>query len=206
MTQTMRRILFFAVLLLFSIHIQAQDSDMLGKIRQANATVQSFETTLNNTLVKPNKKTEQKGMLYFVNPDKFAALFDNGKHMIVNVDRLKMNIGLFRGTFRLKGDGMMRSLSNIFLYGFQGRCQELAQENNYSIKVIDTGQYQQVYCTSNKKSLFGIGYKTVIFNYDKDSFLLRQIILVDNSDNVDTYTITNTRYNVPVSDERFFIK
>lgn len=185
----------------FSLGLTAQKDAMLNKIREANATVQSFETDLHNTLAKSDKKTEQSGKLYFSCPDRFAALFDTGKHMIVNVDRLKINIGLFNGKFRLREDGMMRSLSNIFLYGFQGRCQELADENNYAIKVMEIGPYQQVYCTNKKRNFLGIGYKNVIFNYDKTTLMLRQIILIDNNDTVDTYSIYNTVYNLPVDNK-----
>ena len=199
----MKRLPLLALLFLLSISIQAQDNSMLAKIRNANATVQSFETDLHNTLSKSNNKTEQSGKLYFVCPDRFAALFDNGKHMIVNTDQLKMNIGLFNGKFKLRKGGMMRSLSNIFLYGFQGRCQELAKENDYAIKVIEIGPYQQVYCTNTKKSLLGIGYKNVIFNYDKQTLMLREIILIDTNDTVDTYSIYNTVYNLPVDNKVF---
>jgi outer membrane lipoprotein-sorting protein len=199
----MKKFLFLSLICLIAFAAQAQDNTLIKKIRQANATVKSFETDLNNTLVKRNKKNEQDGKLYFVCPDKFAALFNNGKHMIVNVNHLKMNIGLFHGTFKLRDDGMMRSLSNIFLYGFQGRCEDLAKDNNYTINVLEKGPYQQVCCNNKKRSLLGIGYKTVIFNYDKDSLMLRQIVLIDNSDNVDTYTISNVQYNVNVDDSVF---
>ena len=194
-------ILTILLSIVFSLGLTAQEDVMLNKIRQANATVQSFETDLHNTLAKSDKKTEQVGKLYFSCPDRFAALFGNGKHMIVNVDRLKINIGIFNGKFRLREDGMMRSLSNIFLYGFQGRCQELADENNYSVKVMEIGPYQQVYCTNKKRSFLGIGYKNVIFNYDKTTLMLRQIILIDNNDTVDTYSIYNTVYNLPVDNK-----
>lgn len=192
--------LFFC---LSSIASQAQDNAILKKIRQANAVVTSFETDLTNTFMKSNKKTSQDGKLYFISPSRFAALFNNGKYMIVNEKRIKMDIGMFHGTFRLREDGMMRSLSNIFLYGFQGRCEDLARENNYTINVNEKGSYQQVCCNNKKKSLFGIGYKTVIFNYDRESLMLRQIILIDNNDSVDTYTITNTVYNIPVDAKKF---
>ena len=203
----MKKILLMIVLsCVFSLGLTAQDDAMLKKIREANATVQTFETDLHNIQEKSDKKTEQEGKLYFTCPDQFAALFNNGKHMIVNVDRLKINIGLFNGNFRLRSSGMMRSLSNIFLYGFQGRCQELANENNYAIKVLEIGPYQQVYCTNKKKSILGIGYKNVIFNYDKNSLMLRQIILIDSNNTVDTYSIYNTVYNLPVDQKVYEIE
>ena len=195
----MKRIMLMIVLsCVFSLGLTAQDNVMLKKIREANATIQTFETDLHNTQEKSDKKTEQAGKLYFTCPNQFAALFDNGKHMIVNADRLKINIGIFNGTFKLRGSGMMRSLCNIFLYGFQGRCEELANENNYSIKVMQIGPYQQVYCTNKRKAILDISYKNVIFNYDKTSLMLRQIILIDSNNTVDTYSIYNTVYNLPV--------
>ena len=47
--------------------------------------------------------------------------------MIVNEKKIKMDIGIFHGTFRLRDGGRMQSLTNIFLYGFQGRIQDLAK-------------------------------------------------------------------------------
>lgn len=197
----MRKTLFIAFLCLFSLTMQAQDKAVLDRILQTNSAVKSFETDLTNILAKHDGTTNrQTGTLYFSAPDRFAALFTTGKHMIVNVDHMKVNMGIFNGKFKLRSSGMMRSLGNIFLYGFQGRCEDLAKENNYSIKVSEKGPYQQVYCTNNRRSIFGIGYKTVIFNYDKDTLLIKEIILIDNKDNVDTYTISNTKWNAAVKD------
>ena len=199
----MKKILLILTAMVLSIAVQAQGSLVLDKIRQTNGALHSFDADLTNTLQKSDKKNIQKGKLYFVATDRFAALFDTGKYMVVNANQLKINIGLFHGKFKLRKSGIMRSLSNIFLYGFQGRCEDLANEENYAVQVKETGRFQQVVCTARKKSFFGIGYKTVIFNYDKDDFLLREIVLVDTGDNIDTYAISNMKYDVTVNPSVF---
>lgn len=199
----MRKALLILAMVMLAITAQAQDPTVIKRIRQTNGALTSFDADLTNTLQKKDKKSEQKGKLYFVATDRFAALFDTGKHMVVNTNRLKINIGLFHGKFKLRDGGIMRSLSNIFLYGFQGRCEELADEENYDLQVKETGPYYKIECTARKKSFFGIGYKTVIFNYEKDSFLLREIVLIDTGDNIDTYAISNVKYNVAVDNTVF---
>jgi len=198
----MRRLLLLSALLLLVAVGHAQES-MLAKIRKANATAKTIEAPLTNTLTKAGKTTVQKGTLYFISPDKFAALFETGDHMIVNGNRLKMDIGVFRGKFKLRNGGMMQSLTNIFLYGFQGRCEELAKQNDFSVTVYEEGPYQQVYCTNQKKSILGLGYKTVIYNFDKETLMLREIILIDNSDNVDIYTTAKATYNGEIDESHF---
>ena len=201
----MKRLFPILFLLLLSLGLRAQDHALLDRILEVNSSAKSFDSDLCNTLKKTNQSTTQQGKLYFVKPDRFAALFDNGKHMVVNKDRLKMDIGLFHGKFRLKEEGMMRSLSNIFLYGFQGRCKELAEENDYSLELKEVGSFQQVTFTSKKRSFLGIGYKQVIFNFEKENLKLKEIILIDTRNVVDIYTISDTRYDVPVDPNKFDI-
>ena len=183
--------------------LQAQNVELLNSIKATNSKIKSFEADLSNTLVKPKKTSKQEGKLYFVSPKDFAALFVTEKYMIVNEKKIKMDIGLFNGTFRLKDGGMMQSLSNIFLYGFQGRCKDLAEENDYSVKVHETGPYYQITCTNNNRVIFGFGFKQVIFKYLKDSLKLKEIILVEDEDAKSVYTISNVKYDVKVDSKRF---
>ena len=46
-------------------------------------------------------------------------------------------------------------------------------------------------------------YKQVVFKYHTDSLLLKEIVLYDYSGNVDTYTISNVKYDVAVDKSRF---
>ena len=199
----MKKVLLLLTVLLFSAQMQAQDITLLNRIKTVNGKVKSFEADLDNTFVKSKKTTTQKGKLYFVHPYEFAAQFTTGNYMIVNEKKSKMDIGLFHGTFKLRDGGMIQSLSNIFLYGFQGRLQELADENNYNLTTKTENGFHIVTGTINKKKLIGVGYRQVIFKYHTGSLLLKEIVMYDYKGNKDTYTISNVKYDVPVDKKMF---
>lgn len=199
----MKKVLIILATMLFAIQMQAQDVDLLNRIKATNSKVKSFEADLSNTFVKPKKTTKQDGKLYFVAPKEFAALFSKDSYMIVNEKKIKMDIGMFHGTFKLKDGGRMQSLANIFLYGFQGRIQDLADENNYSLSTKTENAYYIVTGTTKKKKLIGIGYKKIVFKYNTSNLLLKEIVLYDYSDNQDTYTISNVKYDVTIDKKTF---
>ena len=199
----MKKVLILFAAFLLALQLQAQDVDLLNRIKAVNGKISSFEADLNNTMVKPKKTNTQEGKLYFVKPYEFAALFTTGNYMIVNKEKTKMDIGLFHGTFKLKEGGMICGLSRIFLYGFQGRCQDLANENEYTLSTKTEGGYHIVTGTAKKKPLFGVGYKQVVFKYLTDSLLLKEIVVYDYSDNKDSYIISNVKYDVPIDKKRF---
>ena len=199
----MKKVLILLSAVLFAMQMQAQDVTLLNRIREANGKVKSFESDLANTMVKPKKPTEQNGKLYFVTPYEFSASFNTGNYMIVNEKKIKMDIGMFHGTFKLKDGGMMQGLSRIFLYGFQGRIQDLANENGYTISTNTEGVYHVVTGTAKKKPIFGVGYKTVVFKYNTDNLLLKEIVLYDYNGNKDTYVISNVKYDVAIDKKTF---
>ena len=199
----MKKVLILLTAVLFALQMQAQDVTLLNRIKDVNGKIKSFEADLTNTLVKPKKTTTQNGKLYFVKPNEFAALFTTGNYMIVNEKKIKMDIGIFHGSFKLKDGGRMQSLSNIFLYGFQGRTQDLANENDYSLSTKTEGGYHIISAVTKKKSLLGIGYKQIVFRYHEDSLLLKEILLYDYSGNKDSYVISNVKYDVPVDKKTF---
>ena len=199
----MKKAFSILAILYFALQLQAQDVALLNSIKATNGKIKTFEADLANTLVKPKKTASQEGKLYFVAPKEFAAMFTTGKYMIVNTQKINMNIGLFDGTFKLKDGGMMQSLANIFLYGFQGKVQDLADENGYSLSTKTEGGFHIVTGTIKKKKLIGIGYKQVVFKYHTDSLLLKEIVLFDYSGNMDVYTISNVKYDVAVDPSTF---
>lgn len=199
----MKKVLIFLTTLLFAMQLQAQDVDLLNRIQNANGKIKSFDADLSNTLVKPKKTTTQKGKLYFVAPKEFSAQFTTGNYMIANEQKIKMDIGIFHGSFKLKDGGRMQSLTNIFLYGFRGRAQDLAKENDYSIATKTENGLHIITMTTKKKSFLGIGYKQVVFKYHANNLMLKDIVLYDNSGNEDTYTISNVKYDVPVDRKMF---
>ena len=199
----MKKTIILLTAILFALQMQAQDAMLLNRIREVNGKVKSFESDLANTMVKPKKTTSQNGKLYFVSPNEFSAKFTTGNYMIVNEKKIKMDIGMFHGTFRLKEGGMMQGLSRIFLYGFQGRIQDLANENGYTVSTKTEGGYHIVTGTAKKKPLFGVGYKMVVFKYFTDSLLLKEIVLYDYSGNKDSYVISNVKYDVTIDKKTF---
>ena len=199
----MKKTIILLTAILFALQMQAQDVTLLNRIKDVNGKIKSFEADLNNTLVKPKKTTTQNGKLYFVKPNEFAALFTTGSYMIVNEKKIKMDIGIFHGSFKLKDGGKMQSLSNIFLYGFQGRTQDLANENDYSLSTKTEGGYHIISAVTKKKSLLGIGYKQIVFRYHEDSLLLKEILLYDYSGNKDSYVISNVKYDVAIDKKTF---
>ena len=199
----MKKTIILLTAILFALQMQAQDAMLLNRIREVNGKVKSFESDLANTMVKPKKTTSQNGKLYFVSPNEFSAKFTTGNYMIVNEKKIKMDIGMFHGTFRLKEGGMMQGLSRIFLYGFQGHIQDLANENGYTISTKTEGEYHIVTGTAKKKPLFGVGYKMVVFKYHTDNLLLKEIVLYDYSGNKDSYVISNVKYDVVIDKKTF---
>ncbi len=199
----MKKTIILLTAILFVLQMQAQDATLLNRIREVNGKVKSFESDLANTMVKPKKTTSQNGKLYFVSPNEFSAKFTTGNYMIVNEKKIKMDIGMFHGTFRLKEGGMMQGLSRIFLYGFQGRIQDLANENGYTVSTKTEGEFHVVTGTAKKKPLFGVGYKMVVFKYHTDNLLLKEIVLYDYSGNKDSYVISNVKYDIPVDKKTF---
>ena len=199
----MKKTIILLTAILFALQMQAQDAMLLNRIREVNGKVKSFESDLANTMVKPKKTTSQNGKLYFAKPNEFSAKFTTGNYMIVNAQKIKMDIGMFHGTFRLKEGGMMQGLSRIFLYGFQGRIQDLANENGYTVSTKTEGEFHVVTGTAKKKPLFGVGYKMVVFKYFTDSLLLKEIVLYDYSGNKDSYVISNVKYDVAIDKKTF---
>lgn len=198
----MKKILFAISFLLIASHLQAQDTLLIRRIREANSKVTSLETHLHNHNKKNGNVTEKEGTLYFSSPDKFAATFDNGTYMIVNGNRIKVNVGIFHGKFKMR-NGLARSLTNAFLYAFQGRCQDIADENNYSIETESDQQFHNIILTTKKKSFFGIGIKQAIFRFDLESLLIKEIKLIDFRDNTDTYTVSDPIYNGDIDEKNF---
>jgi len=174
----MKKILTVLSILLFAIQLQAQDLVILNQVKATNGKIKSFEADLQNTLTKPKKTT-------------------------VNENKIKMDLGIFHGTFKIKDGGTMQSLANIFLYGFQGRIQDLAEENNYSLTTKTEGDYHVITANTKKKKLIGIGYKTILFKYHTDTFLLKEIVVIDYNNHHDSYVISNVKYDVPIDKKTF---
>jgi Ser-tRNA(Ala) deacylase AlaX len=86
----MKKVLTIITAFLLSLSMQAQNADLLNRIKSTNGKIKSFEADLDNTHVKSKKTTTQNGKLYFAKPKEFAALFSEDSYMIVNENKIKM--------------------------------------------------------------------------------------------------------------------
>ena len=195
-------VLFATILLVAQMH--AQNPVLLDSIKSANAKVMTIEANIHNDTKKTDKTIIKDGVFHYSFPDKFSAVFEKDTYMIVNGNHIKVDIGMFHGTFRMF-NGPIRSLSRAFLYALQGRCQDLADENNFSLKTESDEHFHTVYFTTKKKILIGIGLKQAIFRYDSKSLLIKEIVLIDYKNTIDTYTLENEKYNTKIDESVFDI-
>ena len=200
----MKKAIVLLTTILFVLQMQAQKLPLLDSIKSANANVKTLEADIHNHTKKTDKTIEKDGTFYYSFSDKFSAVFENDSYMIVNGDHIKVDIGMFHGTFRM-WNGPIRSLTRAFLYALQGRCQDLAEENNFSLRMESDNNYHQVIFTTKKKILIGIGLKQAIFRYDINSLLLKEIVLIDYKGSIDTYTLENEKYNAKTKEGIFDI-
>ena len=200
----MKKAIVLLTTILFVLQMQAQKLPLLDSIKSANANVITLEADIHNHTKKTDKTIEKDGTFYYSFSDKFSAVFENDSYMIVNGDHIKVDIGMFHGTFRM-WNGPIRSLTRAFLYALQGRCQDLAEENNFSLRMESDNNYHQVIFTTKKKILIGIGLKQAIFRYDINSLLLKEIVLIDYKGSIDTYTLENEKYNAKIKESIFDI-
>lgn len=200
----MKKVIALLTTILFVLQMQAQKLPLLDSIKSANANVITLEADIHNHTKKTDKTIEKDGTFYYSFSDKFSAVFENDSYMIVNGDHIKVDIGMFHGTFRM-WNGPIRSLTRAFLYALQGRCQDLAEENNFSLRMESDNNYHQVIFTTKKKILIGIGLKQAIFRYDIHSLLLKEIVLIDYKGSIDTYTLGNEKYNAKIKEGIFDI-
>ena len=176
---------------------------MLQRIKAANLEVHVFQSQITRHLVSSDGITDRNGEIYFMAPDKLYTEFDNGTYLIINDNRIKLDIGFFHGTFKIRKKGLMRSFANLFLYAFQGRCQDLAEENNYFIETQSNEHFHIVTLTTKKKSFLGLGYKTAVFHFGLDDLLIKELILTDYSNTQDTYRLLDPVINGEMDESKF---
>ncbi len=200
----MKAVLVLFTTVLFAIQMQAQDFTLLDSIKSANAKITTVEANIHNHTKKTDKTIEKDGAFYYSFSDKFSAVFENDSYMIVNGNYIKVDIGMFHGSFRM-WNGPIRSLTRAFLYALQGRCQDLADENNFSLRMESDNNFHHVIFTTKKKILIGIGLKQAIFRYDLHNLIIKEIVLIDYKGSIDTYTLENEKYNTKIEESIFDI-
>ena len=199
----MKKALVIFTFTLLAQLMQGQEAELLNQIREKGKSIQSIEANVHHTKVKDGQTTEQDGTLHYVTPYDMAAIFTTGQHLITNERKLKIDIGMFHGTFRLRDKGIAESLANVFLYAFQGRIQDLADKNNFDVDIASAKDFHTVTVTTRKRRFIGIGFKKAVFKVSASDLCVKEISTTDYKNVVDTYTIHDEKYNVPVDTDRF---
>lgn len=199
----MKRALLILTITLLTLRLQAQDLDILDNIQAKGTAITSFEGRIEKELKRKDTTIVQHGNIHYISPDKMAALFDDGDYMIINGNRMSVDIGIFHGKFKLSRNKTMRSVSKIFLYGIQGRCKDFLEESRYTMETIQKDGLQIVQYTTKKKHFLGLGYRVVIFKYDLNDLLVRELVLIDYSNITDSFVISEPQYDIPIDEKKF---
>ena len=199
----MKRAIFILTITLLTLRLQAQDLDILDNIQAKGTAITSFEGRIEKELKRKDTTIVQHGNIHYISPDKMAALFDDGDYMIINGNRMSVDIGIFHGKFKLSRNKTMRSVSKIFLYGIQGRCKDFLEESRYTMETIQKDGLQIVQYTTKKKHFLGLGYRVVIFKYDLNDLLMRELVLIDYSNIIDSFVISEPQYDIPIDEKKF---
>lgn len=199
----MKRALLILTITLLTLRLQAQDLDILDNIQTKGTAITSFEGRIEKELKRKDTTIVQHGNIHYISPDKMAALFDDGDYMIINGNRMSVDIGIFHGKFKLSRNKTMRSVSKIFLYGIQGRCKDFLEESRYTMETIQKDGLQIVQYTTKKKHFLGLGYRVVIFKYDLNDLLMRELVLIDYNNIIDSFVISEPQYDIPIDEKKF---
>ena len=127
--------------------VDAQETLLLQRILESGRCIESVKADLHQSRNKNGEVNERNGVFYYSATDKFAALLDDGQFMIINGDHANMDIGVFHEKVKMRR-GPIRSLSQVFLYAFQGRCAELAEINNFSLDIKTSKMYHVITMTT----------------------------------------------------------
>ena len=190
--------------ILFSFNVKAQDDHALFQmIENAGSTISSMECEIDNIRLKSGEEHTKHGMLYYQTDDKLATYFDNEDYAIFCENKVKINIGIFRGSFRTNRDNIFNSLSSLLFCAIQGKCVQLAENNDYDYSIEEKGDTYWVNFDSRKQSSFAIGYKNVVLVYGADDFRLRSIAMTDYKDVTNTFNLSKPKYGIAINADKF---
>lgn len=199
----MKHALLILTITLLALRLQAQDLDILDNIQAKGTAINSIEGRIKKELNRKDTTIVQHGTFHYISPDKMAALFDDDDYMIINGNQMNVDIGIFHGKFKLSRNKTMRSVSKIFLYGIQGRYKDFLEESKYTMETFQKDGLQIVKFTTKKKHFLGIGYRVIILKYDLNDLLIREIVLNDYSNSIDSFIISEQQYDVTIDKKKF---
>lgn len=191
-------------ILFFTLCARAQDDNTIfQRIEKTGAAITSMECNIVNTCKKSGEERSKPGKLYYQASDKIGAHFDCGDYAIFNGSKMKIDIGIFHGTFRTNRENIFNSLSNMLFCAIQGKCIQVAETNDYDYALETREDTYVVNFDSRKQKSRGIGYKNVVFVYGKSNCRLVKLILTDFKGTTNTFSFSNIQYGCKIDGSKF---
>ena len=200
----MKKYIICLAVLFVAYNLSAQtENTLFQQIEDAGTSITSMDCDLKNVYFKNNSERIKLGKFYYQADDKIGVYFECEDYIILNSNKMKTDIGIFHGTFRTDRGKLIKPLVRMLFCAIQGKCEQLAEENNYDLSIETTDEAHTATFTSRKRNFFGIGYRQVIFNYSLENKRIQSIILIDYNGNTDTYQLTNSQYGIKIDEDKF---
>ena len=140
----MKKILITLTLLVSAFEIFAQGGKDIK-----NATFKEIRTPA----IADAAPVTLTGTLNFKMDSYLSMAYTNGELFLIDGDKMTINRDGSKAEFDLKKNIMMRSLSHVLLYSFQGRLDDLAAEQKCDIKKSDSNGMHVVTLTARKRGV-----------------------------------------------------
>lgn len=199
---------FFA--LAFTMHaaeISEKTRAVLTKIEEANKTVKTISSDLNQTKTMVNgRQFKSTGNFYYASPDELAIIYTDklGDYLIVNTTQLAQKKGKKEQKFSIAKNDVIKNLSSTLLCCISGRIVELAEANDATVTTTETGGKIKVTLTPGKRTTKG--FEKIELYYDKTSMYISSMVMQENNGAVTEYVMVNPKFNQSLDQTVFEIK
>lgn len=174
----MKRILILATLLLCAASLSAQDAEKIISIIETKAS-RNIDNPFTEVRVSADqsKTVNLSGQLVF-KPEGYLSMdYDNGEKFLIDGNTLKIAKNGKNQVFDTSKNQMMRGLSHLLIYAFQGKLKELSNEQQTTLLVSKEGSQYVAILAAEKKS--SRGYSRAIFRYDANTLCIQSMELVE---------------------------
>lgn len=204
----MKKVLYSILLMGCSLIGWAQNSDaILQQIEKSNALYSTIEADFiqTKTLAANGKETKSSGKLYLSGNNQMAMHYEapSTDLLIINGDEFFMERGKKKNRFNTEKNKTMRNLRNTLLLCLHGKPAQLAEENEATIDLKNMSAGYSVTLTTQKKS--PRGYKQIVLDYDKRTYLLTKMKMEEWNGNTTLYEMNNPQTNRSIDEKHYEI-
>lgn len=184
-----------------------EQSILLGKIEAANNAVETLQAHFDQTRTLPSsgKKIPYEGTLYFTSPSQMSMIYTQPETeiFIINGSSLYMVRDGKEGLYNTEKNNTMRSLSNTLCSCIMGKVSALAQDNDAHVELTTTDEGCLVTLSARKKSTRG--YSTIVLLYDKTTYVLIRMELIEFSGISNLYEMSAITTNTTIDSALYAI-